>query len=546
MTTKGSASPFLRPASGLVRAVGLWGAILFGVHCISLSSSGLIPFSWVASSWPGASIAWVLTIAAGLSLLHGYTFAAMGSAMPRAGADYVLGSRVIGPVPAFLASWTLVVFSGVVAGGLIAWIPKSAVPALLQPMAIIFNDTRYSDWAVYAQSSKGSLIIGSSFVALTLATMLLSTRRILLMMSAGLALGLVAWGIIYYSLLSAHSHETFVSAWNTFMGPTGAYGNFDSRIALATKAGMRINESGISMTLAGLIMGFWIYYGYYIPTFFAGEVREARSTRVLLYASWASVIVAWLIFLFAERLLSRLVSPEWIAAEGYLSNNPDAVTAAAGTKVLALPWITFYAAILKPSAWLIGIVAFAWIYTLVNLAQTYFFYTSRIVFAWSFDRIVPRSLAYVHPGTGSPVFAVIATAILAEIGVYDAAQGGPLNTQLTFAFFAVVTQVVSVTSVILFPYRMPDQFRLCPSFVRKTVLGVPVLSILAGITLLYLFWMIAASFLFPAVGVSSPLKTITLLGAIVAIGGIVYYSALRYHQRRGFDIASIYRLVPPE
>jgi len=41
-----------------------------------------------------------------------------------------------------------------------------------------------------------------------------------------------------------------------------------------------------------------------------------------------------------------------------------------------MPWITFYAAIVKPSTILIWIVAFAWIYTLINLYQTYFFYCS--------------------------------------------------------------------------------------------------------------------------------------------------------------------------
>ena len=36
-----------------------------------------------------------------------------------------------------------------------------------------------------------------------------------------------------------------------------------------------------------------------------------------------------------------------------------------------MPWITYYAAILKPSIVLLWIVAIAWVYTLINLAQTY-------------------------------------------------------------------------------------------------------------------------------------------------------------------------------
>ena len=44
---------YARKSSGLVRTIGIFGAMVFGVHCISLSSSGLIPFSWVAGVWPG-------------------------------------------------------------------------------------------------------------------------------------------------------------------------------------------------------------------------------------------------------------------------------------------------------------------------------------------------------------------------------------------------------------------------------------------------------------------------------------------------------------
>jgi len=36
---------YARKSSGLIRTIGIFGAMVFGVHCISLSSSGLIPYS---------------------------------------------------------------------------------------------------------------------------------------------------------------------------------------------------------------------------------------------------------------------------------------------------------------------------------------------------------------------------------------------------------------------------------------------------------------------------------------------------------------------
>jgi hypothetical protein len=72
----------------------------------------------------------------------------------------------------------------------------------------------------------------------------------------------------------------------------------------------------------------------------------------LLAGSWASLLVTWAIFVVAAILLQRLVPLEWIAAESYLSN-------AGVTSANPMPWITFYAAILKPNIILLWIVAIA-------------------------------------------------------------------------------------------------------------------------------------------------------------------------------------------
>jgi hypothetical protein len=42
---------FVRKTSGLIRTIGIAGAIVFGVHCISLSSSGIVTFYSVPGLW---------------------------------------------------------------------------------------------------------------------------------------------------------------------------------------------------------------------------------------------------------------------------------------------------------------------------------------------------------------------------------------------------------------------------------------------------------------------------------------------------------------
>lgn len=522
---------YARKTSGLVRTIGIFGAMVFGVHCISLSSSGFIPFSWVASVWPGASIIGVLTVAMVLCLFHAYTYSCIGSAMPRSGADYVLASRVLSPPLAFAASFTLVVFSAIVAGGLIAWIPSGVIPTFLRSMGLIFKNDAMKVLAVKSQTTSGILIIGTIFVVVTYLTMILRTKTIVRILEFGFLLGILAWIIIYFSLGSVSESAVFQTAWDKFMG----VGSYASRISLAEKAGMVYSTNIWRMTLAGVIMGFWIFYGYYIPTFFAGEVKQTSKT--LIIGSWSSLIVTWAIFSFGAVMLQRLVPLKWIAAEGYLFNNTD---------TFAMPWITFYAAILKPSSILILLVAIGWIYTLVNLAQTYFFYSSRIVFAWSFDRVIPEKVCSISKKRHTPVVAITIIAILAEYGVIDAATGGVIGTQLSFVFFAVCTQLVPVLAITLFPFLKPQLFGQSADIVRKKWGRVPVITIIGCITLGYLLYMIVASFLFPAVGGIIGVKRLGTLAVLFGGGFAIYYIARAYRlKKEGIDIAWTFREIPP-
>ncbi len=527
---------YARKSSGLVRTIGVFGAMVFGVHCISLSSSGLIPFSWVAGVWPGSSIIGVLTVAMFFCLFHAYTYAVIGATMPRSAADYTLASRTLSAPLAFAASWTLVIFSAMVAGALIAWIPKTALPVLFRTMGIVTNNQSFLQFADWSVTPIGIVLIGTVCAVITFITMILPTRTILRILEVGFFLGLFAWVILYFQLGTA-AKDAFPAAWDNFMGA----GSYAGRIELAKANGMVVNPNVAIMSLAGLIMGFWIFYGYYIPTFFAGEVKQAENT--LIAGSWASLLATWAIFVVAAILLQRLVPLEWIAAESYLSN-------AGVADANPMPWITFYAAILKPQIILLWIVAIAWVFTLINLAQTYFFYCSRIIFAWSFDRLIPEKVCYIHPTLNSPIIAIAIITLIAEIGVLDASgwlwPGSVMGAQLNFVFFAVCTQLVPVLAMTLFPFTKPDLFENASAFVKRKFGKVPVITIVGAITMAYLLWMIIASFLFPAVGGRIGTGTLGTLAGFIISGLIVFYAARAYRlKQEGIDINWTFQSVPP-
>jgi amino acid transporter len=467
-----------------------------------------------------------------LCLFHAYTYSVIGASMPRSAADYTMASRTLNAPLAFAASWTLVIFSAMVAGSLIAWIPKTALPVLFRTMGIIFKNQGFLQFADWSVTTAGIIVIGTICTIIVFATMILPTRQILRILEVGFFLGLLAWVILFFQLGTA-SAGAFPEAWDKFMGA----GSYAGRIQLAIDNGMIVNPNVAIMTLAGLIMGFWIFYGYYIPTFFAGEVKQADNT--LLTGSWASLLTTWAIFVVAALLLQRLVPLEWIAAESYLSN-------AGISEANPMPWITFYAGILRPNFIMIWIVAIAWVYTLINLGQTYFFYCSRIIFAWSFDRLIPEKVCYIHPTLRSPIIAILIITLIAEVGVIDAATGGVMGAQLNFVFFAVCTQLIPVLAVTLFPFLKPDLFENSSAFVKRRIGKVPVITIVGGITMAYLLWMIIAAFMYPAVGGRISSGTLLTLASFVISGLIVFYAARAYRMKNeGIDINWTFQSIPP-
>lgn len=524
---------FTRKSSGLVRAIGAFGALAFGVACISLSSSGIISFQWVPSIWPGASLVGILTVAMVFGLFHAFTYAQIGSAMPRAGADYALASRSLHPLPAFVSSFVLVLFSGLVAGSLIAWIPTVVLPSFFQSWGILFEQSWALEAADWSATPTGITVIGLIGVAVVLGTLLYRTTFVVRMMQWGFVLGVAAWVLILIAF-ALGDRATFIENWNQYLGE----GNFQRVIEVAQANGLgEATRSTAQATLAGLIMGFWVYYGYYIPTFFAGELKQA--SRTLLIGSFGSLIVTWGIFSLGAILLTRIVGSLWLSAEGFL--------ATAGVEdFAAMPFVTFYAGVLLPNPLVFAFIAIAFIFTLINLGQTYFFYCSRIVFAWAFDRIVPERLAYVHPRTGSPMIAVALIAVLAAVGVILSAQQSVLFVQMNFVFFAVITMLVPVTAAILFPYRQKDIWERSPGLVRRRVLGLPTMSVVGVVTLLYLAWMIASVFLYDAVGFADVGASLRLLGAMVLLGIFVFFGVRWYRKEsEGIDIMQVYQEIPP-
>ena len=526
---------FVRRASGLTRIIGPFAAMVFGVHCISLSSSGLIPYAWCPWLWPGADLVALLTFSMLLCLLHATTYAQIGSIYPRSGADYILGSRIINPILQFGASFSFTVFTCLTAGSLIAWIPSSVLPSFLDTWAVLFNAPHLFAVSKWVASPTGVLVIGLLFVFVTWIACILPTKWVVRLLIFGFWLGTLAWILVYVAYLMCPGPEAFKAAYDKFTIAAGGV-PYDEVIPTAEKYGFKYPIYPWWFgALAGAIMGFWIYYGYYIPNFFAGELKEAPKT--LLLGSWGALIYTWAIFTIGAVLLyPRLMPLKWMAASGYLYYN---------TPEWSLPFTTYWASILWPHPVPVAIIMIGWVYTLVNLAMTYFFYNSRIFFAMAFDRALPEMFADVHPRLRSPVKAMTLCAILAAVGVALSVYT-VIFVQFNFVLYVCLVQLIPVTAAIIYPFVRKEEFERAPKLVNFKIGPIPGITLIGCGTLAFLLWMIIACWLYPAVGgVIGPWT----IGWFVAffVGGVILFLIMRWYRMRteGFDLLLTYKEIPP-
>ena len=232
------------------------------------------------------------------------------------------------------------------------------------------------------------------------------------------------------------------------------------------------------------------------------------------------------------------------AASGLSQNYPTAWAHATG----GAPFTTvYYAEIVGAPVIRIVIAAGFMLGTLFNpIAVT--FVASRIMFALSFDRILPTRLADVHERSHRPVNAAVASAailmLFGALTIFSAGFTSWARNQLLMALFVLV--IASVCGMIL-PFRRRDLFQSSPRVVRGSVGSIPVTAIIAAVSFVILAWLFYEAATHPTLSGGYSVSSVgTLVG--VGLAGVVAYAISRTYLRRvkGINIELAMKELPPE
>ena len=491
----------------LYRGISTAGAIALGISASGLSYTGLLPFSTVAGMWAGSDLPGILSVALAISLVIAYTYAVIGAAVPRAGADYILASRVLSAPAAFVSSWILVIISGLAAGSVAAFIPMVILPTFGRVIAANSGLPGLVDLVNSLQQPQAMILIGTLLVVGTFVCMFVPQRWMIRILSVGAVLILGAWLVIAVAFAGS-STAGFSQSWNQVMGA----GSYEQVIPAAQSSGFFPVNNLSRVVLAGVSLALFIYFGYFVTTFVAGEIRKPE--RSLWRASGTSLVISWAVLGGTAYLVERVVPNRWLSAQSFLSLTPDFTGQ-------AVPWIFIYAAVLLPGL-LVGLVLAAWIYSLINLIQVYLFFSSRIMLAWAEDGLLPAGMAYVHPRYRSPLVTMLLAAVLVEVGLVNQLMGGFFTTPLNFVYFAMISMLVPVTAVTFFPFLKKNWYQACSPFVQNKIGPLPLVSLTGFLTLIYLIILVILPLWVPG-GIAPAGPVEIAIFAFIFIAGLVWY-----------------------
>ncbi len=419
------------------------------------------------------------------------------------------------------------------AGSFAVYISTFGFGPMLGVLGVLYANPSYSSMAGIFNVPLNQLIIGVLFVIGLNLFVFLGTRTTFLVKNALFIITYI--GIIAYIVaMAVTSNSSFVSNFNSVSTLP-----YDKVISTAQSAGANLAFNW-SDTVGAVVYMNLAVLGYVASSYTGGEVRNPQKSQMI---GIVGSLLFYIFFLFlAIGVTYTTMGHDFLASIGYLG-----VTANPAYTIPApLPILTALAGYGTLSPALEILLGIGIITTLFGVIIALTFASSRMIFAWSFDAVIPTKFADVSERFHTPHYALILMSVLEILFVYLTIYT-PASAYLTYNVtgqFAILA--ILGVGAIVFPYgRWKGLFESSPPLVRRKVAGVPlivimgVLSVIDGIAVAY-------ATLSPAItGPFNP-AYVTMTGLFFLAGFVYYWLSYFVQKRRGIPIDRIHRELPPE
>ncbi|MGA8635028.1 MAG: amino acid permease [Candidatus Dormiibacterota bacterium] len=536
---------FVRNSTGLVRSASAVDATIFNA-VISAPVGSTIAYSifFALVAFPGADVVGVLILVAIINIPVLIMFAFLGASMPRVGGDYVWVSRVLSP-PLALISNLCMIMGGLLGAAFFAkFFSVLALGPVLVALGAIFSNTHFIDWGNSFQTNN-SWILGASLFMVALQTLILisGTKATFRWQNYSFIIAM-AGTLVAFVVLLIGSQGDFFSHFDALNRSFGG-GNVAAVIKGAPGAAAAAPSffSGATLPTLFSIQGFmmWNFWSVYM----SGELKSASNRRRQLSVMFGALGWDTVLLVIGVLLLFKVAGYNFVYALNAASLN----AASTAYHIPSGPFYPFLASLVFNTPILTIIIMGSFLFWSLPSMIANTFMPIRSFFAWSFDRLMPESLANVNERTHSPINAIIVTNVIIAALVVWSVIGNQFQLVLGLIVLAGALAVIIVgLAAIALPIRRPDLYRASPANVN--FLGIPVLWIVGTLSILEFIGIIAISFI-------NPLSVMNgnradwwwipaWLGALIVGGALLYYVPRFIRAQQGVNIGFVYKELPPE
>lgn len=525
---------FSRRATGLVR-VGTPVRLLI----LNFANIGLVYIMFTYWAHPAVFPRSHLLAAIGIAAVGNAIFclglAIMTSSFPRSGGEYVYVSRALHPVIGFAISFAAALSQSFWVGIGGYWIATLALAPVLSTFGASTGSETLVSWGADLATPTAGFVVGTIFVVFAALLNLGGLRAYFKFQAINFAVGVVTL-LVLLGVFLFSSNDDFVSGLNEYAGAAGGSANaYEETLAAADEGG---KPSGFSLRDTLGILGIIWLVGI-ASTYIAGEVRTPRKSQ-LVGSVGGSLVYSLAVFVLAA-LMFKPVSERFNEAATWVNYNTDRYYEIIPSDPTFITW----AGVLVDNWFvlaLVGIGLVVWSYFWIPSAMII---ATRAIFAWSFDRLIPSKLSEVSERTNSPIWAVLAVALVGEAFLLAYWKGPDWFDFLApFLAYMIVFLVISV-AMIAAAFRANTRPFLEKAGWNQRIAGIPVLALCGAVGVLY--WSAALYFsqrfdLLFLNGTEQRILTAIQFGLPILIFAAVYL----WRRTQGINLDAAYKELPPE
>ncbi len=532
---KKSSAPFVRESTGLVKSVSALDVLAFTL--LAAGPLVLIPLGVLTlpSVYEGSSLLVIFGLSLPILIALAFNTVALSSTMPRAGGDYVFGSRIIHPVWGMIPSF-MALFSFVVGIGTLSVL---MLQAFLGPAFLTSYPQTAPTIVQVIYTSKLDLLTISALLLLLVFGLAMVSNRVWFWFIRVLSLIAFVGVLVLSFYLFSTPHATLVHNFDTQLA-TGF--NTSQVYANATASGWNPTLSGSPLTTAGAMVFVFFFLAAPISAYFAGEIKN--TLRSMSVGVMGGTLVSWVIAAMGVAAFFVGFGYRFLSAYGFeaLVNPSTATSGAFSVNALVL------AAVANPNtAFFIGLGFFL---AVLGLVAAPILPASRILFAWSFDQLIPKAFASISDRTHTPIFSLgIICALTIIVAALDTYLSSVLGSFLATTLIVAIAFLPNGVTALVLPFKAPSVFQTAPLTVKRSIGRLPLITLTGLIHTLGLGAIILLVFLNPAsAGTSTGTLSAGALGVVLAglVASIAFYPVARAIRRRsGVDISLAFKEIPP-